>query len=87
MLASFLHEHVSPLIQEVDEIELEWAGDSPLDPTTLLGEPHGQRGKNQTSPDIAFIVNGNKGKVGREDLLVLQGTEVLCDHLDPHFHG
>jgi len=67
MLADFLHEHVSSLIQTVDEIELEWAGDPPLDPTTLLGEPHGQRGKNQTSPDIAFIVNGGKGIVLTEN--------------------
>lgn len=67
ILASFLHEHVSPLIETIDQVELEWAEKPPLDPTTLLGEPHGQRGKNQTSPDIAFIVNGSKGIVLTEN--------------------
>ncbi len=67
MVAGFLHEHVSPLIETVDRVELEWAEKPPLDPTTLLGEPHGQRGKNQTSPDIAFIVNGGQGIVLTEN--------------------
>jgi len=67
MLAGFLHNYVSSLIRTVDGVELEWAGDSPLDPATLLGEPHGQRGKNQTSPDIAFIVNDAKGIVLTEN--------------------
>jgi len=62
-LAGFLQNHVSPIIGTVDQIELEWAEKPPLDPTTLLGEPQGQRGRNQTSPDIAFIVNGGKGIV------------------------
>ena len=61
ILANFLHNYVSSLIETVDLVELEWAGKRPLDPTTLLGEPRGQRGSNQTSPDIAFIVNGGKG--------------------------
>lgn len=61
ILAGFLHKHVSSLIESVDRVELEWAEERPLDPTTLLGEPQGQRGRNQTSPDIAFIVNGGKG--------------------------
>ncbi len=67
IIASFLHEHVSPLIETVDQVELEWAEKPPLDPATLLGEPHGQRGKNQTSPDIAFVVNGGKGIVLTEN--------------------
>jgi len=66
-LAGFLRNHVSPIIDTVNRIELEWAEEPPLDPTTLLGEPHGQRGKNQTSPDIAFIVNGGKGIVLTEN--------------------
>ncbi len=70
MLAGFLHENVSPLIERVDEVELEWASESShLSPTALLGEPQGQRGKNQTSPDIAFIVNGGKGIVLTENKL------------------
>lgn len=67
MLASFLHKRISPLIEIVDRIELEWAEKPPLDPTTLLGEPHGQRGKNQTSPDVAFVVNDGKGIVLTEN--------------------
>ena len=67
ILADFPRKHVSPLIETVDQVELEWAEKSPLDPTTLLGEAHGQRGKNQTSPDIAFIVNGGKGIVLTEN--------------------
>lgn len=66
-LAGFLRNHVSPIIDTVNRIELEWAEEPPLDPTTLLGEPHGQRGKNQTSPDVAFIVNGGKGIVLTEN--------------------
>lgn len=61
ILSGFLHKHVSSLIETVDSVELEWAEERPLDPTTLLGEPRGQRGRNQTSPDVAFIVNGGKG--------------------------
>lgn len=67
ILARFLHKHVSSLIESVDRVELEWAEKWPLDPTTLLGEPQGQRGMNQTSPDIAFIVNGCKGIVLTEN--------------------
>jgi hypothetical protein len=66
-LAAFLQKRVSPLISTVNRIELEWAEQSPLDPTTLLGEPHGQRGRNQTSPDVAFIVNAGKGIVLTEN--------------------
>lgn len=67
ILAGFLRKHVSPLIDTVNRIELEWAEKPPLDPTTLLGEPRGQRGKNQTSPDVAFIVNGGRGIVLTEN--------------------
>lgn len=63
ILADFLRKYVSSQIDSVDRIELEWAEAPPLDPTTLLGERQGQRGSNQTSPDIAFIVNGGKGIV------------------------
>ena len=68
ILASFLQKYISPLIKTIDKVELEWAEDSPmLSPTALLGEPQGQRGKNQTSPDIAFIVNDGKGIVLTEN--------------------
>lgn len=62
MLAGFLKENVCSRIKSVDKIELEYAEEPPLDPITLLGEPDsGKRGKNQTSPDVAFIINGGKG--------------------------
>lgn len=66
-LGGFL-KRVSPLIESVDSIELEYEEEPPLDPATLLGEPAGgKRGKNQTSPDVAFIVNGGKGLVLTEN--------------------
>ena len=62
MFAGFLKEKVSRLVESVDKIELEYAEEQPLNPTILLGEPDsGKRGKNQTSPDVAFIINGGKG--------------------------
>jgi len=68
MLAGFLKQSVCSLIESVDKIELEYAEEPPLDPTNLLGEPDsGKRGKNQTSPDVAFIVNGHKGLVLTEN--------------------
>lgn len=61
-LASFLRANIHPGIDTVDCVELEWAAEEAmLRPAALLGEPYGQRGSNQTSPDIAFIVNGGKG--------------------------
>ncbi|MFC1994399.1 hypothetical protein ACFLVI_03950 [Chloroflexota bacterium] len=66
MLTGFLRENIISSIETVDGIELEYAEERPLDPTTLLGEPEGQRGKNQTSPDVAFIItmtNGHKGLI------------------------
>jgi len=71
MLAGFLKEHVSPDIKRVDAVELEYAEEPPLDPTTLLGEPaKGKRGKHQTSPDVAFVVttqNDGKGIILTEN--------------------
>jgi len=68
MLAGFLKENVCSLIQSVDRIELEYAEEPPLAPTNLLGEPDsGKRGKNQTSPDVAFVVNGHKGLILTEN--------------------
>jgi len=63
MLAGFLKEHVSAAIETVEAVELEYAEAPPLDPQTLLGEPEGgQRGANQTSPDVAFLVRNMRGK-------------------------
>lgn len=67
-LAGFLNAKVFGHVKSVDKIELEYAEEPPLDPTTLLGEPEsGKRGKNQTSPDVAFIVNGYKGLILTEN--------------------
>lgn len=64
LLAGFLKEKTHLPIESVDRLELEYAEKPPLDPHTLLGEPaKGKRGKNQTSPDVALIVNGCKGLV------------------------
>jgi len=68
LIASFLRENVCSLIKTVDTIELEYAEDPPLDASTLLGEPDiGKRGKYQTSPDVAFVVNDYKGLILTEN--------------------
>jgi hypothetical protein len=64
LLAEFLSNRLSLPVKSVEEVELEFAAKAPLDPSTLLGEPHGQRGQNQTSPDIAFIVTTTSGGRG-----------------------
>lgn len=68
VVAGFLREKVCSLIESVDKIELEYAEEPPLDPITFLGERNsGKRGKNQTSPDVAFIVNGHRGLILTEN--------------------
>ncbi|MCG3179677.1 MAG: hypothetical protein BIFFINMI_02018 [Phycisphaerae bacterium] len=63
LLAGFLRDRVSPLLQAVEGVELEYEEAPPLDPRTLLGEPAGGvRGANQTSPDVAFIVRTSAGR-------------------------
>ena len=63
-LAGFLRANVDARIAAVEEVELEWALDKPLDPKTLLGEPDGRRGAGQTSPDLAFGVRLDGGGRG-----------------------
>ena len=73
ILATFLADRIDRRIVKVDRLELEWAEDQPLDPTTLLGERKGRRGANQTSPDVAFVVglaDGGTGLVLTENKLV-----------------
>jgi len=67
MLAEFLKKQVSPDIETLDHIELEYAESGELRPSSLLGEPEGIRGANQTSPDVAFIVNGGEGLILTEN--------------------
>lgn len=62
LLLEFLKEKISSEIITVDSIDLEYALDPPLDPHTLLGEPKGQRGSGQTSPDLAINVSTKAGK-------------------------
>ncbi|MBU5614463.1 PGN_0703 family putative restriction endonuclease [Geomonas azotofigens] len=64
LAANFLRKNVSADIVEVVDIQLEYAAAPPYDPKTLLGEPEGTRGKNQTSPDVAFIYKATDGKGG-----------------------
>ena len=67
ILAGFLNKFVSDKIKSIDRIELEYAEDEDLKPSKLLGEPEGTRGANQTSPDVAFIVNEGKGLILTEN--------------------
>lgn len=69
LLAGFLRRAVSDQIKTVDRVELEYAEEGALHPAVLLGETGGSRGKGQTSPDIAFLVNGGAGIVLTESKL------------------
>ena len=61
LLAAFLAERVDARVHSVEKVELEYAGEGELSPEVLLGERGGTRGSAQTSPDIAFVVNGGAG--------------------------
>jgi hypothetical protein len=63
LLASFLSETLRHDVEDVIAVELEYAEKHPLDPQSLLGESdEGQRGANQTSPDVAFLVKTGVGR-------------------------
>ena len=64
LLASFLKAFVSPDIEEVTGLELEFALTGDLSPSVLLGETGGKRGSGQTSPDMAFLVTTRQGGRG-----------------------
>ena len=70
LLSGFLQKYVPAKVQQVDEVELEYEGNGPLHPSCLLGELDGARGTGQTSPDIAFLVNGGRGIILTENKLV-----------------
>lgn len=62
ILTGFLRWSISPEIQSVSGVELEYESpDHALKPGALLGEMDGGRGAGQTSPDIAFLVETSKG--------------------------
>lgn len=63
LIAAFLHSHVAREVQTIDAVELEYAEEGSLHPSMLLGEMEGARGTGQTSPDVAFLVNGRRGLV------------------------
>lgn len=64
LLASFLREHVSQEVLTVDALHLEYEeAFNNLKPEKLLGEPGGTRGSGQTSPDLAFHINGHTGLI------------------------
>lgn len=69
LFASFLKRHVASEIESLEEIELEYAEDGELHPSHLLGEEGGNRGANQTSPDLGLLVNGSRGLVLVENKL------------------
>lgn len=70
LLAGFLRERVHPAIHSVDAVELEYAESGDLHPSRLLGEEGGSRGAGQTSPDLAFLVNGGRGLILTENKFV-----------------
>ena len=69
LFASFLKQHVDSEIDALDEIELEYAEWGDLHPSQLLGEESGNRGANQTSPDLGLVVNGGNGLILVENKL------------------
>jgi hypothetical protein len=73
LLASFLCASIDSTILSVDSVELEWAAaeeDDEIHPSKLLGEAGGNRGAGQTSPDLAFTVNGGTGLILVENKFV-----------------
>lgn len=70
LVGSFLQAHVCTQVRSVDALELEYAEEGDLHPSSLLGEMGGGRGTGQTSPDIAFLVNGERGLVLCENKFV-----------------
>ena len=63
LFAAFLMHCVASEIDSVEEIDLEYAEDGALHPSSLLGESGGRRGSGQTSPDLGVLVNEGTGLV------------------------
>jgi len=63
LVGRFLQAHVCAQVRSVEALELEYAEEGDLHPSSLLGEMGGGRGTGQTSPDIAFLANGGRGLV------------------------
>ena len=69
ILASFLKHHVDTEIDSLQQVELEYEEEGDLHPSRLLGEQDGNRGSNQTSPDLGLLVNGGSGLILVENKL------------------
>lgn len=78
MLLGFLQLKISRDIDEIENVELEYALDGDLSPKKLLGEMDGGRGVGQTSPDVAFIVKTKQGK----GLILIE-----CKYTEHSFYG
>ncbi len=63
MFAAFLKNYVASEIDSVEAIDLEYAENGALHPSSLLGESGGRRGSGQTSPDLGIVANGCTGLV------------------------
>lgn len=63
LMRQFLSQQLGIDIEQISEVELEFAFEGDLSPNQLLGEEDGIRGSGQTSPDVAFLLN-SEGKTG-----------------------
>ena len=64
LFARFLADKTGFDVDQVEQIEFEYAAPGTLEPKRLLGETKGKRGSGQTSPDIAVIFGTADGKSG-----------------------
>jgi len=77
LLAGFLGAFVSPAIESISDLQLEYEDeDHNLKPSQLLGETGGGKGFSQTSPDLGILVNGGRG-------LLLTENKLLEHHFYP----
>lgn len=71
LLAEFLREEVKLDVTAIQSVELEFQDDQ-YPPWSLLGEPKGQRGRHQTSPDLGITVTSS----GRTGLILVENKYV-----------
>lgn len=64
LFEEFFQTHLGLSKVIVKDLQLEFAAENGYDPATLLGEPAGNRGSNQTSPDLAFVLENSNGETG-----------------------
>ena len=78
LFRQFLEKKLEVNIDVINKIYLEFAMDSDLSPTNLLGEPEGKRGSGQTSPDVAVDLSS-----GKENILLL----IECKYTEHSFYN